>query len=49
LPEVAARLALVGAEVVEVIPTAVGSADVAALVTDRILRETLNGIALRRS
>jgi agmatinase len=46
--EVAARLELVGAEVVEVIPTAVGSADMTALVADRIVREILNGIALRR-
>jgi agmatinase len=46
--EVASRLELVGAEVVEVIPTAVGSADVTALVADRIVREILNGIALRR-
>jgi agmatinase len=46
--EVAARLELVGAEVVEVIPTAVGSADVTALVADRIVREILNGLALRR-
>jgi agmatinase len=45
---VAAGLELVGAEVVEVIPTAVGSADVTALVADRIVREILNGIALRR-
>jgi agmatinase len=42
------RLELVGADVVEVIPTAVGSADVTALVADRIVRETLTGIALRR-
>jgi arginase family enzyme len=46
--EVARRLELVGAEVVEVIPTAVGSADVTALVADRIVRETLNGLALAR-
>ena len=46
--EVARRLDVVGAEVVEVIPTAVGSADITALVADRIVRETLNGIALRR-
>jgi agmatinase len=46
--EVATRLELVGAEVVEVIPTAVGSADITALVADRIVREILNGIALRR-
>jgi agmatinase len=46
--EVARRLELVGAEVVEVIPTAVGSADVTALVADRIVREILNGLALAR-
>ena len=46
--EVARQLELVGAEVVEVIPTAVGSTDVTALVADRIVREILNGIALRR-
>ena len=42
-------LELVGAEVVEVIPTAVGSADVTALVAERIVREILTGIALHRS
>jgi agmatinase len=46
--ELAMQLELVGADVVEVIPTAVGSADVTALVADRIVREILNGIALRR-
>jgi arginase family enzyme len=46
--EVARRLELVGAEVVEVIPTAVGSADVTALVADRIVREILNGLSLAR-
>ncbi|HSB38038.1 MAG TPA: agmatinase [Gaiellaceae bacterium] len=46
--EIARRLELVGAEVVEVIPTAPGSADITALVADRIVREILNGIALRR-
>jgi agmatinase len=45
---VATELDLVGADVVEVIPTAVGSADLAALVADRIVREALTGIALRR-
>ena len=45
---VAEGLELVGAEVVEVIPTAPGSADITALVADRIVRELLNGIALRR-
>jgi agmatinase len=44
----AERLEFVGADVVEVIPTAVGSADVTALVADRIVREALTGIALRR-
>jgi agmatinase len=43
------ELELVGADVVEVIPTAVGSADVTALVADRIVREVLTGIALRRA
>jgi agmatinase len=45
---VASQLDVVGADVVEVIPTGVGSADVTALVADRIVREILNGIALRR-
>jgi agmatinase len=45
---VATALELVGADVVEVIPTAVGSADLAALVADRVVREALTGIALRR-
>ena len=45
---VASQLAIVGADVVEVIPTAVGSADITALVADRIVREILTGIALRR-
>lgn len=43
----AQRLQLVGADVVEVIPTGVGSADVTALVAERIVREILTGIALR--
>ena len=42
------RLNIVGAEVVEVIPTAPGSADITALVADRIVREILTGLALRR-
>jgi agmatinase len=46
--EIAAGLELVGAELVEVIPTAVGSADITALAADRIVREVLTGIALRR-
>ena len=46
--EVATRLELVGMDVVEVIPTAVGSADLTALVADRIVREALTGLALKR-
>jgi len=46
--ELAARLDLVGAELVEVIPTAVGSADTTALAADRVVREVITGIALRR-
>ena len=45
---VAESLEVVGADVVEVIPTSVGSADVTALVADRIVRELLTGIALSR-
>lgn len=44
----ATELELVGVDVVEVIPTGVGSADVSALVADRTVREALTGIALRR-
>jgi agmatinase len=47
--ELARRLPLVGAELVEVIPTAVGSADITALAGDRIVREIVTGIALRRT
>lgn len=46
--ELARRLELVGMDVVEVLPTAVASADVTALVADRVVREALSGIALRR-
>jgi arginase family enzyme len=46
---VASALDLVGLDVVEVIPTAVGSADISALVADRVVREALTGIALRRA
>jgi agmatinase len=46
---VATELDLVGVDVVEVIPTAVGSADLSALVADRVVREALTGIALRRA
>jgi agmatinase len=46
--EIAAKTTLVGGDVVEVIPTGVGSADITALVAERIVREMLTGIATRR-
>jgi agmatinase len=46
---VAAGVELVGADVVEVCPTHIGSADVTALAADRIVREIMTGIALRKS
>ena len=45
----ATELAVVGADVVEVCPTAIGAADITALVASRIVHELLTGIALRRS
>jgi agmatinase len=42
------HLDLVGADVVEVAPTMVGTADITALIAERVVRETLTGIALRR-
>jgi agmatinase len=45
---VAAGVQLVGADVVEVCPAAIGSADPTALVAERTVRELLTGIALRR-
>ena len=47
--EIASRLRVVGMDVVEVIPTGVGSTDITALVAERIVREALTGIAVRRS
>ena len=47
--QLASELELVGMEIVEVIPTAVGSADLTALVAERVVREALTGIALRRA
>ena len=46
--EIASRVELAGADVVEVLPTAIGSADITALVAERIVREVLTGLALRR-
>ena len=45
--ELAAKLELVGVHVVEVTPTGLGSADITALVAERIVREILTGLALR--
>ena len=45
---VAASVELAGADVVEVLPTAIGSADITALVAERVVREVLTGLALRR-
>ena len=45
---VAQALELVAVDVVEVIPTAVGSLDASALIADRVVREALTGVALRR-
>jgi agmatinase len=47
--EIAAKVDLVGADVVEVLPTAIGSADITALVAERTVRELLTGLAVRRS
>src|SRR4051795_1775884 len=46
--EIGSSVQLYGMDVVEVAPTMVGSADITALVAERIVRETLTGIALRR-
>src|SRR3954468_2593877 len=46
--EIASRVELCGMDVVEVAPTMVGSADITALVAERIVRETLTGVAMRR-
>jgi agmatinase len=47
--EAASAVELAGADVVEVLPTAIGSADITALVAERLVRELLTGLALRRS
>jgi agmatinase len=46
--ELASRLRLVGMDIVEVLPVAIGSADVTALVADRAVREALTGLAVRK-
>jgi agmatinase len=47
--EAAFRLDVVGADLVEVIPTGVGSSDITALVGERVVRELLTGLALKQS
>jgi agmatinase len=47
--EVASSVDLAGADLVEVIPSGVGSADITALVAERIVRELLTGIALGKT
>ncbi len=47
--ELAAGADLVGAEIVEVAPVAIGTADITALVAERLVREVITGLALRRS
>jgi agmatinase len=46
--EISRRAELVGADVVEVIATGVGSADITALVAERTVREIVTGLAMRR-
>jgi len=46
--EIASKVELAGADVVEVLPTAIGSADITALVAERVVRELLTGLALAR-
>ncbi|HLI58256.1 MAG TPA: arginase family protein [Solirubrobacteraceae bacterium] len=45
--ELAAQVDVVAAEVVEVCPTAIGAADITALVAARVVHELLTGVALR--
>jgi agmatinase len=47
--EIGRRVELIGMDVVEVLPERVGSRDITALVADRIVREALTGVAVRRS
>jgi arginase family enzyme len=44
----AGQLQIVGADIVEVLPTAIGSADITALVAARVVHEMLTGIATGR-
>jgi agmatinase len=46
--EIASGVQIVGADVVEVIPTEVGSADITALAAERVVREIVTGLAIAR-
>jgi len=46
--EIASQVDVVGADVVEVLPDRIGSRDITALVAERVVRETLTGVAARR-
>jgi agmatinase len=46
---IAAELDVIAVDVVEVIPSGVGTDDYSALVADRVVREALTGIALRKT
>jgi agmatinase len=46
--EVAAGVDLVGCDVVEVMPDRIGSRDITALVAERVIRQLLTGVAVRR-
>jgi agmatinase len=46
--EISRRLPVIGADVVEVLPSAIGSRDITALVAERTVREILTGIAMRK-
>jgi agmatinase len=46
--ELSHKLPIVGADVVEVLPSMIASRDITALVADRTVREILTGIALRK-
>jgi arginase family enzyme len=45
---IAAGVELAGADVVEVCPSGIGSLDVTALAAERVVREIMTGLALRR-
>lgn len=48
LRAVASKANIVGADLVEIIPTGIGSADITALLGDRLIREILTGLAIAK-